>query len=488
MKNLGKLLLLLHFFTTLTFAYVNVSVDANTIEQGDEVILTIEGDKDFDKPSINELCGVNITSTSQKSSIEMINGSYSKKVLYLYNFRPEKSCTVEPITINVDGKSVVSKKIAIKVVPRKVNKNADFSLELKSDKSSLYVGEPLKVTLLVKQKQSARALDSKFEEPTFKDFWKKTQTKPKTYRNGLYNITEIDYVLAPQKVGSFEINPAKLHIAVRDDRRDAWGQFFTSMKWKSYFSNSLKVDVKALPSDVDLIGSFKISLKVSKREVNANEATNATLVIEGSGNFEDIPSMKPNIFNITTYDEEPKVTEGVRGGKTVGRWSQKFAFVADSNFTIPAFKLKYFDLQTKKIREIKTDAVDIVVHNSSLVPAYAPSNSVKIERGANSNTQVDEKQNRSNISYLLLVFVSLVSMLFGVLLAKLPYDKIFKKEAKSSKVSHKDLKAVLALLFEHKDNAKVSIMIEKIEKKLYNGETVDIDTKELKELIKRYSS
>jgi len=493
MKNLGKILgLLLALSTSIWASGVSAKLDTSYVQEGDSVTLNIIADgKKVIPPMIDTLCGADIESTSKSSSVEIINGNYSQKITFSYRFTPMQSCTIQPIKVRVDGHNFTTNPIDLKVGPHVVNKNADFILELSSSAKEAYVGEPITVSLKVKQKYNATAADSKFEEPTFKNFWIKTKTKPRTYQNGIYKITQIDYVLAGQKVGDFKLGPALLNIAKPDDSRDAWGQFFSTLKWKKYSSNRAALHIKALPGGVDLIGDFTMKLKVAKKEVAANDALNATLVIEGSGDFEDIPSMKPEIDDVTTYDEDPKTSEGVRNGKNVGRWSQKFAFVADSNFTIPSFTLRYFDLKTRSVKTLKTAPVAIHVKQSGVKKAQTQTKStnheVKIERAADVVVpHAKTASNGTSVNYITLILVAVVSALVGAFLARFDYTKYLKKE-RAAKVSHKDLKSAMIFLLEHKDDTEVAQMIEQIDKKLYGGEDVTIDTKALKALIQRYS-
>lgn len=494
MQNLGNIIKIIFlgvlFSATLQaqISKISVSVSDENVTLGDTVTFNITAvGSNINRPQLTMLCGVKVRSTSQRKSIQTINGVYSEKTVFSYNFMPMKDCQISSFSVVENGKNIQTRAIDISVHKPSQDKNAAFLLELKSEKSSVYVGEPFTVTLTFKQRRNANAVDSKFEPPELKNFWIKTDAQSKNFVEGSYNVTRLTYILSAQKAGSHEITPAKIKIASRQGRRDAWGEWFPTFKWRTYFSNSLQMEVKPLPHGTDIIGNFKLNIKADKREIEVNEAVNVTLKISGSGNFEDIQNMKPTIDGVTVYDEDPKVDAYIENGVYKGNWIQKFAFVSDKDFIIPSFTVSYFDPNTQTTKTLTSKAIEIKVKGSSSSLANQP---IMIEKADESVTS--DKASKSStivvngIESYWLVIVGLISALLGAGIAHLPWSTLFNKDKKTARLNTKDLRATLQTLFEHREDEGVQEMIDLLEQKLYEGKTITIDKKVLNKLVKKY--
>ena len=480
MKNHGNFLTILIFLLLplhVAIAGVTAKVDYSTVEVGDMVTYSLElSGSDISRPKILRLCGSDVISTSSQTSMQVINGDFTKSYVLSYKFLPQKSCTIKPVTVEINGKEEYSN--AVEVTVKKVSgaKDKEFELVLKTDKKSVYVGESFDVTLLFKQKPNAKAVDSKFVPPELKGFWVKNESKPQRYQDGIYSVTKITYTLAPQRVGKLKIKKAQMRIASRVNVRDNFGFFNANIRWKTYFSNEIDIDVKALPSGVDLVGNFSILASVDKTSVSANEAVNLNVKVLGNGNLEDIESFKPFIDGVSVFDEKIVVN-----GKVL---TQKIAFVSDSDFVIPAFTLEYFDTDTQTIKTIKTNKIPIKVKNS------APKKELEIKRDTSNNDETlvvksaQVQSESTSFDKMTLALVLVVGVIIGFLLAKVKFNKTSSK--KESKVSIKDPRKLLIKLLPYKDDVEVKKILDNIEASLYSSQKLDIDKKQLKEILKRY--
>ena len=476
MKNLGKIALILFLIPYTLYGSIKATLDSNYIELGDSVTyyLKISGD-DIVKPNIYTLCDTDIISTGSQRSIEMINGDVKKSYVLSYKFVPQKSCEIPPISIEVDGKVQKSNSVSLKITSSVVKKDAVFSLVLSSSKDSVFVGEPFEVTLLFKQREDAEAVDSKFSPPKLKGFWVKKESKPVRYRDGRYVVTKITYTLAAQRVAKLKISKAQMRIASRGNTTDSWGAWIPQVKWRSYFSNSLDIDVKPLPKGVNLIGNFTIDATAQKNEIDPNEALNVIVEVDGVGNLEDIKSFKPYIDGVSVFDE--KIV--INGDKL----TQKLAFVADKDFTIPPFELKYFDTNTSEIKTIKTQSIDVKVKGAK---ADIP---LKIKRSKQSNPKesVVQTKIKYETSNLLLVVSFVIGLACGAWLMFFLSRYRYKFPSRDKGVNIKDETTLLMMLLEHKDDKEVKKIIDILEGNLYHGKKQPIDKKLLREIIKKYN-
>ena len=470
MNKYFKLLFLL-IAPQVVLATVTAKLDNKSVELGDMVTYSLDvSGENITRPNIQRLCDTDVISTSSQTSMQIINGEITKSYILSYKFLPQKSCKIDPVEVDINGKKEHSNSVELKVAPVSAAKDKDFVLKLSSSKKSVFVGETFDVTLTFKQKRDSRAVDSKFIPPELKGFWIKNESKPIREEDGEYTITKLIYTIAAQRPGTLEITKAQMRIASRTNRVDSWGSFMPSIKWKTYFSNEVGVDVKALPNGVKLVGDFSISVKADKKEINANEAVNIKIEVIGIGNLEDIESFKPFIDGISVFDEKIEL-EGTL-------LTQNIAFVAERDFTIPEFSLRYFDTESKKVKTISTQAIDIKVNNAKI------KEELNIKREETQDKEiVTSSVSNAEFDKLTLIGVFVVGLVVGMLLMLL---KSFSLSKKDKKQSLKNPKNLLMKLLPYKDDEDVKNIIDKLEASIYSNNKLELDKKSLKEVLKRY--
>jgi len=452
------------------FAALSARVDSKSVELGEAVTYSLElrGER-IKKPNITRLCESDIISSGSQTNMQIINGEMSKSYTLSYRFVPQKSCKIDSVEVEIDGKIEASGEIEIEVKPIIGAKDLDFELGLSSDKKELYVGETFDVTLIFKQKNSVEAVDSEFTPPEFKGFWVKKENQPQRYQEGAYSVTKVLYSLTPQRVGEHKISKAQMRVASRSGRKDSWGAWTPTIKWKTYFSNELEFSVKALPLGVDLVGNFAIKATLEKKEISANEALNLTIEVEGDGNLEDIKSFKQNIEGVAVFDEKI----AIEGNKL----TQKIAYVAERDFIIPPFVLRYFDPKTKEIKSVATKEIKIEVKNNKAAEA------LNIQKEPSISAEGDTKVYKSGYDAVILAVVFAAGLILGALVMMLKPWKSVKKE---KSLSIKEPKVLLGKLLPYKDEKEVSEIVEILEKNIYSNQKLEIDKKRLKEMLKRY--
>jgi hypothetical protein len=471
LNNIIKLLFLSLITSHSLFGALTATVDSKTVELGETVTysLNTSGEK-IKRPNIQRLCNSDVLSTSSQTSIQIINGNTSKSYTLSYKFLPQKSCKIERVEVEVDGKIEASSEIEIEVKPVSGAKDLDFELTLSSNKKELYVGEIFDVTLTFKQKNNVSAVDSEFTPPELKGLWVKKESEPKRHQDDKYTVTKVVYRVSPQREGELKITKAQMKVASRNSRENSWGAWIPTLKWKTYFSNELNLDVKPLPSGVDLVGSFTINATLQKREIKANEALNVIVEVQGEGNLEDIKSFKQNVEGAAVFDEK-RVINGTK-------LTQKIAFVAERDFVVPAFSLSYFDTKTKEIKTISTKEIPIKVKNSKVTEELVVKKN-SIDESVEIKTKSSNEYDKLNY---ILIFV--FGLIIGVL-AMFFKEKIkFKNRKKSDFINNQ--KTLLMKLLPYKDDLEVKEIIESLEDKIYSNQEINLDKIILKKIKNRY--
>jgi hypothetical protein len=212
----------------------------------------------------------------------------------------------------------------------------------------------------------------------------------------------------------------------------------------------LRVDVEDAKSE--LVGSFEIERELSAPQVKAYEPFHLTLTLKGNGNLQDIKPFEISIEGVKVFAQEPEVDISLNKEGYIGSYRQKFAFVSEKNFTIPAVEIEYFDLHTQKKKRLTLEALDVEV-----LEGYKQEELL--------DTPQDESQTQWKNEYL----YYFLTFLAGYLVAQIKFTKAKELQTKETlliqKVNEaKDIDTILFLLA-LENNVKFEALIKKIEAK-----------------------
>lgn len=369
-QTLGKLFLIL-FLTINLFADVKVSVNSPAIYNGDMVNFTISADGEkIVFPEINQIEGYPIIGTSSSQSINMINSDITRTTSKTYSFRPKKSVTIPSFTVKADGQTYETKTLEVQVrKPTASQDGAPFVVEMRLNKQGVYVGEGVDLSIVFKRKLNAHADKLQLGEPQLQNFWVKKVDHVENSTEGDYVTQTMHYQLFPQKAGNYTIPAIEALIGKVEQRQNRGGffndPFFNSMtqqlNWQRIYSNEANLSVQALPNGLELYGNYQIDAQVDKQKVHANKPVNLTIEVKGEGNIDDVKKFNLTIDNTIVYADEPKISSQVVHNIYQGAFTQKIAIIADQNFTIPAIALHFFDKNSKSVKTVKTEPIEIEV-------------------------------------------------------------------------------------------------------------------------------
>lgn len=205
--------------------------------------------------------------------------------------------------------------------------------------------------------------------------------------------------------------------------------------------------------------------------INPNEALNVVVKVKGEGNLEDIKTLKPYVDNVSVFDEKIAIQNS--------ELSQKMAFVADADFSVPPFSIKYFDLKTKEVKTIATEEIKVKVNGAKAKKELT----IKRQENEDTATQALEST-KTAISYSWLLIAFAAGLAGGILIMMLKPWKFF---AKDKSVNIKDPKILLMKLLPFKSDEEVQKIVDILEKNIYLNEKIEIDKKVLKMILKKYS-
>lgn len=354
-----------------------------------------------------------------------------------------------------------------------------FQFRMEAEKQSAYVGEPIRITFTFSYPVDTQIAEANFAPPTFHDFWTKPGKKvPNKIENGRH-LYRLLYIVTPQRAGQLEIEPARMDIGILKTRQKNTLRM-ERVKWKSIFSNPLTLDVKPLPQNTTLFGAYTLSARVDKNVTSANEPVNLTVTVEGSGNLEEIGEFSIHSNQAAVYADKPKITTRFENGLTKGEFSQKFAFISDRNFTIPALSLTFFDAKKKSVRTIKTAPITITVENGA-----SQSTLPHLEKGGTPAPLLHAIDTVWILSLLGAFAAGIVVTLLWRRRPKAAAKKALPIEEAIKKA--KEDKNLLALLLPYSGkDPRLDAIISQLEENLYTHTAHKIDRKKLAAQFKKY--
>ena len=394
--------------------------------------------RDLQAPEFTDFDVLSGPYSSTSSSTSFTNGhmtsSYEQTYTYMLMAQRAGSFTIGPATVKVSGERIQSNGVRIEVLPEDqqasnnpqggqtgaagqtaTRSNSSQSGQTSASSENLFVRtiatktrvheqEALMVTYkLYFANVDVAQLTNNIKLPEFTGFLKQEleqgeiQTELEHY-NGRNYQTAVLYrtILYPQHSGDIAIDPAHFEAIIRVQTqqrvRSIFDDFFGSYTnvAKSLTAPGVTIHVAPLPGGKPAgfsggVGKFTLTPSISQTEVQANEAVTIKLDISGAGNMKLLktPAIDwPEGFE--PYD--PKVTNnfktttaGVSGTKSI-----EYLAIPRSggDYTIPAVKFSYFDIEDKAYKTLST-------------PEYT----VHVKRGNGANGANGENGETPVISY-----------------------------------------------------------------------------------------
>jgi hypothetical protein len=342
---------------------------------------------------------------------------------------------------------------------------------MKVKKSDVMQFEAVPMEVIFKRAANQDVRDLRFAPPKFDNFWVKEGKKTKPVQEGNFIVHKINFFLYPQKSGDFELNPAQVNVGVASKKRDIFNMLTNQLEWKSVFSNSLSLHVKPLIG-TNLYGDFNIQASVDKTDIKANEGTNFTVKITGSGNFDDIEAYDLKIDKANIYADKPVIKTFAQSDKMSGEFTQKFSISSTSDFTIPALKLTYFDEKSQKLVTKQTKPISLHVNKENV------EKSVQVSSVVPTKSKI-VKVEVVNYFYIVGAFVAGVLVTLFILLII-----YFLKRKKYKVPKFKDDRDLLKEMLKHRGKSKeIDEQILALEENLYAGGKNKINKKVINSFV-----
>lgn len=371
-------------------------------------------------PKFPDFAGFNVLygpSTSSQSSIQIVNGQMTQSSSYTYSFTmyadSEGTFTIQPATIQADGKTVKSQSLKIQVVaatgrqggqsyqgqssqrqnqsyqsqqqPSRQQSASIAGNELfmtaTASRTNIYEQEAILLTYKVYTLVNLTQLEGKL--PTLDGFQIQEIPLPNSKEfsvenyNGrnYHSVVWSQYVLFPQKAGDLVIPSITYEgVVVQQNRAiDPIEAFFNGTGGmvevkKKITTPQLTIHVSPLPTKPadfsGAVGSFSLSSSISSESVKANDAITLKIQLKGTGNMKLISTPEVDFpKDFETYD--PKVNDNFNLTRNGLNGTKEFEYLAvprhQGKYTIPSVKFVYFDTSSHTYKTLSTEPYEIQV-------------------------------------------------------------------------------------------------------------------------------
>lgn len=397
----------------------------NVVSTGEQFRLSFTLNQRGEDLKLPEMPGFDILmgpSTSQSTSIQMINGQTTQTTSFSYIFilqaKDVGTYTIRPASIKVDGKIYQSNDLEIQVVkgqkPQTNSGNSqqqqrattteitkdDLFVRVDLDKSNVYKGQQVLAT--VKIYVAPNIPITNFEDyklPSFEGFWTQDVDIPnqisfnrEVYKGKIYQVGILKKTLLfPQQTGRIKIDPFEITCVVRQQvrqQRSFFDDFFDNYRnvAAKVVSDPAYVQVKDLPGKPDSfyggVGNLEFSAAIDKTAAKTNEAITLRLTVRGNGNLRLIDAPKvdfPNDFEV--YD--PKTDENLKSSDNGVSGTKTFEYLVipryAGDYTIPPVKFTSFNPTTGKYKTVSSQSFNLTIEKGDEDQSTTVTNAVRKE-------------------------------------------------------------------------------------------------------------
>jgi len=497
MKNLGRILLITLFLTSLSFATVSAKVSQLRVAKGEAIKVTLEAQgAQVEFPSneaIEKALGYPIENmgVSTQTFFQFNSNSGSSKEVkksMSFSFYPNSSMKIPAFEIKVDDKVQKSNPIDIEVSATQTStiSNELFKAQISASKSEAMVGEPIDVTLKFYRRVDQNVMKLQYAKPIFSNFEVKEKGEVQPTREGNYVIQRLSYTIYPKKDGNLTIDPAVIKVATpqnnRRNPRDIFGAMFMDTKWNKVVSNALSINVKPLPQGATLIGKFDIAVSIDHQEVKANKPVKLKVQISGEGTLDALEEIEYNLDGVTCFSDDAKIESKVQGdGSIHSSYKKSFVFLSDGDFTIPKREIKFYNTATQKIDTLVIPEYKITIEGGkpkaqSVITSNKHNNQPVEIKVAPSKVEKEIVKVNNPLWIALAYILGVLSTLFVIYLIpkikRMQVDKLFSDDE------------VFKTLYANMDkDPRIEKIVRNMHAKKQGDKSIVIDKKEIKEIL-----
>jgi len=365
--------------------------------------VAIKNAEEHDPPVPPEVDGVDIRldgpSTQSFTSITLGRREHSTTYTYSLHITPRRAgtLTIPPIRVNADGEWTES---ASTTIVAKQSETGDLLfLEIVGDRDSVYVGEPIDVTLEVWLRPFAGG-GARLDENTM---WRscvdvrnsawgpfaevieagqvrvRKDTRPNDQgRSQRYFVYLLRHRVWPERAGTFDASGVNVVVhyplSVRRNRFSLFAPAYSIVDSRAISAvvGDVSIEVKAPPQEGQpavyrgAVGRYSMKVTAVPTEVSVGDPITLNMEIRGSGRLELLQPPPLTLQEALTADfkvPDEQLAGVVENG--VKKFSQSIRAKRDDVTEIPPIAFAYFDPQSERYVTLKSDPIAVKVKEST---------------------------------------------------------------------------------------------------------------------------
>ncbi len=193
-----------------------------------------------------------------------------------------------------------------------------------------------------------------------------------------YRYIEQRYAISGVTAGAAQVGTATVkYIPMGNVNMSVFNRMFATVSGEpqTIQSNTVSLNIRSTPqknkpkSFYGAVGSdYSISATLDRQEVEAGEAVNLTITVNGPGNLKTTSDLRlPSLAGFKVYDVVSNAGSVPNNGelKSYKIFKTVIVPISSGSYTIPAISWSYFDPSTKEYRTIRTKPMELKVTPSS---------------------------------------------------------------------------------------------------------------------------
>lgn len=422
-------------------------LDRDTMQLGETVTLNIEisGTTNNTSPDLSALkADFNLLGTSSSSSINIVNGNSSAKLLWAVGLEPKHEGTITIPSLAVAGETTNSLTLQVLAAPAGAsNKQGDdVYIEVNAEPLNPYVQQQIRYS--VKFYYAISLADGGLEEPRADGLVVRKLGQDQNYQAMVggrrYHVLERHYALSAEKSGELTV-PA---ISFRGRSIDAGdiNSFFSRGRTVSARSDAVVLKVRSRPADSGVemwlpAQQLSVSLQgLDATTAKVGDPLTLSLTLKAQGlSHEQLPELElPVIEGVDVYPDKSTTQTRDNDGWLFGQRERKFALVPkhSGKITVPSIRYSWWDTEHDRAAVAETPAQTIDVSPGATVATPQSISEPKVAaesevRSTNLNAVVDSAAPVSLSAeggfWRTLALISLGVWLVSVILASLMWTR-----------------------------------------------------------------
>ena len=256
-----------------------------------------------------------------------------------------------------------------------VSLNAEhaFNYHLDITNAKPVVKEAVILTLELNQTETGKVVRFSFDLPKSQNYQTEflEADESKDYKNRTRVV--IKYAIFPLRADDIEI---PLQIILQESSQEELKKFVTGSADElmylqttnhTYPLPSLKLHVRPLPHETQIVGDFQLTFKLKNNHTTADKQTNITYTLSGRGYRPEFKTLLPKIDGVTQFLDKEEFHN-----KLFHKINFHYALISDTNFTIPKINIAAYNPKENKVYRLSADPLPIVID-----PVTTPNKSEK---------------------------------------------------------------------------------------------------------------